>query len=149
MPYKPYWLQRLPEIVERLKTLSPATIDRPTFESIFRLRRRRAIELMHVLGSQRGRRGFVLDRCALLEKLESLDTVTQYRWEQQARSPRVRAAFAVSVGAPLPQDWPALATRARVLARWHHRRLRGTPTAQTTRPGARRFETSPYMREIK
>ena len=89
MPYKPYWLQRLPEIVERLKTLSPATIDRPTFESIFRLRRRRAIELMHVLGSQRGRRGFVLDRCALLEKLESLDTVTQYRWEQQARSPRV------------------------------------------------------------
>ena len=89
MPYKPYWLQRLPEIVDRLKTLSVATIDRRTFESIFRLRRRRAIELMHVLGSYRGRRGFVLDRCALLQKLDSLDTVTRYRWEQQVRLPWV------------------------------------------------------------
>lgn len=89
MPYKPYWLQRLPEIIAKLRTLSVPTIDRPTFESIFQLRRRRAIELMHVLGSCRGRRGFVLDRCALLEKLDSLDTVIQYRWEQQIRLPRV------------------------------------------------------------
>lgn len=89
VPYKPYWLQRLPEIVEKLRTVSVPIIDRPTFESIFQLRRRRAIELMHVLGSHRGRRGFVLDRCALVEKLESLDTVTQYRWEYQARVSQV------------------------------------------------------------
>ena len=89
MPYKPYWLQRLPEIIERLRTLSVQAIDRPTFESIFQLRRRRAIELMHILGSHRGRRGFVLDRCALVGKLESFETVTQYHWEQQARYSRV------------------------------------------------------------
>ena len=73
MPYKPYWLQRLPEIIERLRTLSVATIDRPTFESIFQLRRRREIELMHTFGSRRSRRGFVLDRCALVGKLEALE----------------------------------------------------------------------------
>jgi len=59
------------------------------FESIFQLRRRRAIELMHLLGSYRGRRGFVLDRCALLERLGSFEIITQYRWKQQARSFRV------------------------------------------------------------
>lgn len=79
MPYKPYWLDRLPEIVERLRTLSTAEVDRRAFESIFGVRRRRAIELMHELGSRRGRRGFVLDRCALLERLEPLETVAQYR----------------------------------------------------------------------
>ena len=93
MPYKPYWLQRLPEIIERVRALSVATIDRPAFESIFRLRRRRAIELMHVLGSHRGRRGFVLDRCLLVEKLESLETVTQYGWERQAHFPRLIERF--------------------------------------------------------
>lgn len=83
MPYQPYWIRRLPEITETLKSLPVATIDRPTFESIFQLRRRRAIELMHMLGSRRGRRGFVLDRGALLERLESLGTVAQFHWHQQ------------------------------------------------------------------
>ena len=83
IPLRPYWLQRLPEIIYSLRALSVATIDRRTFESIFQLRRRRAIELMHLLGSYRARRGFVLDRSALIEKLESPDTIIHYRWVQQ------------------------------------------------------------------
>ena len=86
MPFKPYWLHRLPEIIDKVRSLSAATIDRPMFESIFQLRRRRAIELMHLLGSRRGRCGFVLDRSALLEKLEGFGTVAQYRWGQHAGS---------------------------------------------------------------
>ena len=35
MPYKPYWLQRLPEIIAALKGLPDGVIDRPTFETIF------------------------------------------------------------------------------------------------------------------
>ena len=89
MPYKPYWLQRLPEIIAALKGLPDGLIDRPTFETIFRLRRRRAIELMHSLGSCRGRRGYVLDRAMLLQRLESLNVLTQYRWEEQVRAERV------------------------------------------------------------
>ncbi len=85
MPYKPYWLQRLPEIIEQLKELPVDTIDRPTFQAIFGLRRRRAIELMHSLGSHRGGRGFVLDRAALVKRLKSFDMVTQYHWEEQVR----------------------------------------------------------------
>ncbi|MGH9666203.1 MAG: TPR end-of-group domain-containing protein [Bryobacteraceae bacterium] len=87
MPSRPNWLQRLPEIIQRVELLSAETIDRKTFESIFQVRRRRAIELMHVLGSYAGRRGFVLDRSALLERLGSFETTVQYRWEQQTRSP--------------------------------------------------------------
>ncbi len=89
MPYKPYWLQRLPEIIAALSGLPDGVIDRPTFETIFRLRRRRAIELMHSLGSCRGRRGYVLDRGMLLQRLESLNVLTQYRWEEQVRTERV------------------------------------------------------------
>jgi tetratricopeptide (TPR) repeat protein len=89
MPYKPYWLQRLPEILVTLKDLPDKVIDRPTFETIFRLRRRRAIELMHSLGSCRGRRGYVLDRCMLLQRLESMNVFAQYRWEEQVRAERV------------------------------------------------------------
>lgn len=89
MPYKPYWLQRLPEILVTLKDLPDKVIDRPAFETIFRLRRRRAIELMHSLGSCRGRRGYVLDRSMLLQRLESLHVLAQYRWEEQVRAERV------------------------------------------------------------
>ena len=44
---------------------------------------------MHSLGSCRGRRGYVLDRCMLLQRLESLNVLTQYRWEEQVRAERV------------------------------------------------------------
>ena len=37
MPYKPYWLQRLPEIIAALRGLPDRLIDRPTFETIFGL----------------------------------------------------------------------------------------------------------------
>ena len=89
MPYKPYWLQRLPEIIAALRGLPDRLIDRPTFETIFGLRRRRAIELMHSLGSCRGQRGYVLDRAMLLQRLESLNVLTGYRWEEQVRAERV------------------------------------------------------------
>ena len=86
---KRYWLQRLPEILVTLKDLPDKVIDRPTFETIFRLRRRRAIELMHSLGSCRGGRGYVLDRCMLVQRLESMNVFAQYRWEEQVRAERV------------------------------------------------------------
>lgn len=97
MPSKPFWLRRLPEITESLRTLPSAIIDRPAFESIFQLRRRRAIELMHLLGSRRGGRGFVLDRHALLDRLQSLETVAQFRWDQEIRSPRTNGHAAYPV----------------------------------------------------
>lgn len=89
MPLRPSWLQRLPEIIREVRCLTVDTIDRPSFEQIFQLRRRRSIELMHLLGSKRSRRGFVLDRGALLQKLESFGFVAQYRWEQHTKSPWV------------------------------------------------------------
>ena len=101
MPFKPYWLERLPEIIERVNAVSETTIDRSAFESIFELRRRRAIDLMHLLGSYRGRRGFLLDRSALIEKLESLDTITQHRWVREVRETRQTKEIGRGEGAPV------------------------------------------------
>lgn len=89
MPYKPFWLQRLPEIIAALCRLSVDEIDRADFQSVFQVRRRRAIELMHTFGSHRKGRGYVLDRAILLERLKSLELTMQYRWEEHARSDRV------------------------------------------------------------
>ena len=50
MPITSYWLDRLPEIAG-ISSLSTPALDRSSFERIFRLRRHRAIELMHQLGS--------------------------------------------------------------------------------------------------
>ena len=91
MPARPYWLKRLPEIIGQLQTLSAESIDRSIFQSIFQLRRRRAIELMHLLGSRKGQRGFVLDRLALLDRLTSSDTLLQFEWE-------MCGSFALSAG---------------------------------------------------
>jgi hypothetical protein len=85
MPYKPFWLQRLPEIVAALSRLSTDVVDRADFQTIFQVRRRRAIELMHSFGSHRNGRGYVLDRAVLLERLKSLELTMQYRWEEHAR----------------------------------------------------------------
>ena len=53
MPYKPFWLQRLPDILAALSCLSTDFVDRADFQTIFHVRRRRAIELMHTFGSHR------------------------------------------------------------------------------------------------
>jgi hypothetical protein len=45
MPIRPYWLGRLPEIIAGVFSLSTPALGRRLFERIFRLRRRRAIEL--------------------------------------------------------------------------------------------------------
>jgi hypothetical protein len=82
MPNKPRWLLRLPEITDQLATLSVPTVDRTMVQSIFQLKRRQAIELMHQLGSYRACRGFYLDRIPLLQELEALQNSPQFRWEQ-------------------------------------------------------------------
>jgi hypothetical protein len=82
MPTNPRWLLRLPEIISKLRDLTAPWIDRSTVESIFRLRRRHAIELMHRFGSYRTARRFVLDRTILIKALEELQGEPQVRWGQ-------------------------------------------------------------------
>ena len=47
MPLKKTWLLRLPAIREELSQLDLPLIDRASFERLFGVRRRRAVQLMH------------------------------------------------------------------------------------------------------
>ena len=80
MPSRPYWLDRLPEIIVGVSALSTPALDRRSFERIFRLHRRRAIELMHELGSYPSGKGYLLDRQMLLRVLEGIQHSPEFRW---------------------------------------------------------------------
>lgn len=82
MPTNPRWLLRLPEIIRKLRDLKEPWIDRSAVESIFQIRRRHAIELMHRFGSYRTGRRFVLDRAILIKALEELQGEPHVRWGQ-------------------------------------------------------------------
>ncbi len=83
MPERPRWLNRLPEITARINALPNTVVDRRTIESVFQLKRRRAIELMHQLGSERQGKGFCLDRNRLLENLRALQDSPAFRWDER------------------------------------------------------------------
>lgn len=50
MPAKPRWWLRIPEILPAIENLDAPWLDRAAIEQVFGLRRRRAIELLHVFG---------------------------------------------------------------------------------------------------
>jgi len=72
MPAKSQWLIRLPEILEELSALSMPVLDRALCERLFRLRRRRTIELLHRFGGYQAGRTFLIDRLELIRQLRDL-----------------------------------------------------------------------------
>ena len=85
MPAKPEWLLRLPEIRAELEHLEVPVVDRSGIERIFRLKRRRAIELLHQFGGYQAGRTFLVDRARLLEALQSLESREDYVAEKRRR----------------------------------------------------------------
>lgn len=63
---------RLPSILAELQQLSVPVVDRSIVESVFRVGRRRAIQLMHRFGGYQAGRTFLIERNALLRALEAL-----------------------------------------------------------------------------
>jgi hypothetical protein len=70
VPTLSQWFLRLPEIAEELRQLSAPVVDRAVFESVFRVGRRRAIQLLHQFGGYQVGKTFVIDRTKLIERLE-------------------------------------------------------------------------------
>jgi hypothetical protein len=66
---KTEWLLRVPQIREDLAAIETPVVDRSMVEQLFRLKRRRSIELMHQLGGFQSGRTFLIDRLQLLQKL--------------------------------------------------------------------------------
>ncbi len=72
MPAKAPWLLMIPAIIEQLEACDFPVLDRASIERLFRLRRRRAIELMHGFGGYQAGRTFLIDRRQLIERLRGL-----------------------------------------------------------------------------
>jgi len=62
MPAKAQWLLRVPEIIVELNGLDVPVVDRALCERLFRLRRRRAIDLMGCFGGYQAGRTFLIER---------------------------------------------------------------------------------------
>lgn len=71
MPAQPSWIHRLPDIRAQVEQPhAPLWWDRSAVETLFGLRRRQAIALLHQLGAQRIGTGLAVERAALLRFLE-------------------------------------------------------------------------------
>jgi len=113
MPAKPQWLCDIPAILEQLRLLDLPVIDRAGCERIFGVRRRRAVNLMHVFGGYRSGNTILLDRAALIQQLEALTLRPEMERERRRKERlsekldslrRYRAAAAVRIPVvPVPR----------------------------------------------
>lgn len=72
------WLLRVPQIREELAALETPVVNRAVIERVFRLKRRRSIELMHSFGGFQSGRTFLIDRQQLLRKLEEIEASDEF-----------------------------------------------------------------------
>lgn len=94
MPAKASWLLQLTRIRAELEELDVPVVDRSCFERIFGVRRRRAIQLMHLFGGFQAGRTFLIPRPALIAALDRMERSDNFKWEQRRK---VRLADELSI----------------------------------------------------
>lgn len=85
MPAKAQWLLRVPEILAELSALDVPVVDRAVCERLFRLRRRRAIDLIRGFGGYQIGRTFLIDRPKLVTQLEQIRDSPDFKMEWQRK----------------------------------------------------------------
>jgi hypothetical protein len=85
MPAQPQWLLHLPGIIAEIATIQAPVVDRAVLERVFRVRRRRAIDLMAHFGGYQAGRTFVLDRKRLIATLERMRDGGDFALERQRK----------------------------------------------------------------
>ena len=85
MPAQPQWLLRLPEIIAELEQLPLPVVDRAIFEKVFRVGRRRAIQLMHHFDGHQVGRTFIIDRTLLVDRLRTRRSAASFDYERLRR----------------------------------------------------------------
>jgi hypothetical protein len=81
MPAKPAWFLELPRILEDVRALPCPVLDRSSFERLFGVRRRQAIQLMHRFGGYQIGKTFLIDRQQLVAELERASSSPAYEFE--------------------------------------------------------------------
>jgi len=102
MPAKAQWLVRVPEILNELTSLDVPVVDRALCERLFRLRRRRAIDLMRCFGGYQAGRTFLVDRQQLVAQLERIRDSDDFKmeWRRKERlTERLEAIRRLQAGA--------------------------------------------------
>lgn len=82
MAAKRSWLVRVGEIRQDVLALDVPVVDRVSFEHLFHVRRRRAIQLMHTFGGYQVGLALLIDRAVLLQQLEALEAGAEFAIEQ-------------------------------------------------------------------
>ena len=102
MPAKAQWLLRVPQILAELSALDVPVVDRAVCERLFRLRRRRAIDLIRGFGGYQAGRTFLLDRPKLIAQLEQIRDSPDFKmeWRRKERlTERLDAIRRLQIGA--------------------------------------------------
>ncbi len=111
MPAQPVWFHRLEEILSALRSLQTDHLDRHAVEKLFRVRERRARQLMAGLPCLRVGNAIAVSRRALLDRLENTARGDCFQWEI-SRHARIadslevirKQAVARQVRVPAPAD---------------------------------------------
>lgn len=116
MPAKAQWLLRVPEILAELSALDVPVVDRAVCERLFRLRRRRAIDLIRCFGGYQAGRTFLVDRPKLIAQLEQIRDGPDFQmeWRRKERlAERLDAIRRLQTGArvAIPVEPEALRKR--------------------------------------
>lgn len=85
MPAKPLWLARLPDIRHEIASLPEPVFDRALVERVFRVGRRRAIQILHHFGGYQAGRTFLVPKERLLVAVDAILNGDDYRQEKRRR----------------------------------------------------------------
>lgn len=88
MAAKPRWLLEIPSILELLEASDAPVLDRAACERLFKVRRRRAIELMQHFGGYRSGNAVLIDRLDLIRRLQDFSAGPQFA-QERARKQRL------------------------------------------------------------
>jgi hypothetical protein len=134
MPTQPQWLLRLPEIISELEQFTVPIVDRAVFEKVFRVGRRRAIQLMHHFDGHQAGRTFLIDRTVLLDRLRVGRTSDTF---EHAQTRRLRVIEELDRMRKLA---PARKVKIQVPSEARDNRLSDLPAGIHLKPGELRIE---------
>jgi hypothetical protein len=86
VPTQPAWFHRLDEILEELRALEISHLDRLAVQKLFRVRERRARQLMSGLPALQVGNAVAVERQALIARLENTAAGDRFQWEMARRA---------------------------------------------------------------
>ena len=86
MPAQPAWFHRLTDILDELRTFEASHLDRLAVQELFRVRERRARQIMAGLPGLQVGNAFAVERQALIARLESTAAGEKFQWETARRA---------------------------------------------------------------